>query len=355
MMREWFGWLCRNSAASSAITAKRSHERHTLPKSNVRPGVLQLEDRLVPSGFAFVGNESQLASAITAANQGGNNPTIIDLTSNIALTQALPTITGSMSIWGNGHTLGSAPGASGRLGFGVLDIEGTPGAGTIPTVALSGLTIEGGSACNGGGVYASNANLQLISDAFKNCSATGSGGGVAFTDPAVATSLQVNSCTFTNNCALGSGGAIAFIGANYGGQSLAVVATNFTGNVAQWGGGISFTSVLSAGMVNLNSCNFSGDVSRANLSITDPTKLDGAGVDADCAAFVMAGGTFSGGANLNVRAQEILISWTTFNGGTSVYNPVCGGFSTLTMNANFINGADWYWDGVLGAQGTVYC
>ena len=175
---------------------------------------------------------------------------------------------------------------------------------------------------------------------------------MAFTDPLASASLQVNSCTFEDNCALGSGGAIAFIGSNFSGQALVMVASNFTQNVAQTGGAISFTSILSSGSVNINSCNFSDDVSRANLCVTNPTQLDGT-VDANCAAFVIGWGTLSGGDNLNVTAQVAMVSYTTFNGGTSVFNPLATGFSTLSVNANFINGANWYWNGVLDGQGTV--
>src|SRR5262249_52396779 len=146
MMREWFGRLHRNSTAVSPR-----------PRSSFKPAVQELEERAVPTGFAFVGNASQLASAITAADQGGSNPNIILLTNNIALTQALPTITGSMTIIGNGHTLGSASPTSGQLGFSVLDIVGPSTGGALPTVALESMTIQGGSAVNGGGVYAADA------------------------------------------------------------------------------------------------------------------------------------------------------------------------------------------------------
>lgn len=347
MVREWLGWLRGNSPAGPAGTDRCRPVRGARPRSTFTPSVLQLEDRVVPSGFAFVSNEAQLASAITAANQGGANPTIIELTNNIALTTPLPTLTGSMSIEGMGHTLGSASGASGSLGFGVLNIAGAPGA--VPTIALTDLILQGGTACNGGGVYAANANVELILDTFQNCSATGSGGAVAFTDPLASASLQVNTCTFEDNCAAGCGGAIAFMGSSFSGQSLVMGSSNFIQNAAQCGGAISFTSVQSTGMVNINSCNFSGDVSWANSSITNPTQLDGT-VDASCSAFVIGWGTVSGGDNLHVTAEVAMVSYTTFNGGTSVFNPA-NGFGILSVNASFINGATWYWNGVQNGQG----
>jgi hypothetical protein len=124
-----------------------------------------------------------------------------------------------------------------------------------------------------------------------------------------------------------------------------MVSSHFTQNVAQLGGAISFTSVNSAGSVNMNSCTFSCDVSTL--------QPDGE-VDINAAAVNIGWSTFNQDT-LNVTAQVTMVSYSTFNGGTSVFNPVPNEVSMLSLNSNtYSNGANWYWNGVYDGSGAIF-
>lgn len=216
---------------------------------------------LSPTAFAAtytVGNlndsgAGSLRDAIAQANANAGDD-IITFASNVSGTISLTS--GSLYIYGSGGGVDvRGPGASvltidgttsvrpagTRASGGYSDIvinggssggQGKPGATLAPTpVTISGITLTGGSAPNGGGI---NANYTLLN--VNNCVITGnnayySGGGIAISS--YYSALTVNSSTISNNTAGNVGGGVATTDA-----AIDIQQSSVTGNTAGRGGGI---------------------------------------------------------------------------------------------------------------------
>jgi hypothetical protein len=109
-------------------------------------------------------------------------------------------------------------------------------------VAIAGLTIQNGSAANGGGIYVQaggemNSALVVYDCVFTNNAAT-TGNGGAIANLGLDEAVVLDGCTFTGNTAVnGQGGAVAILGGD-----LAMANCTVSGNNARNGGGLAFDS-----------------------------------------------------------------------------------------------------------------
>jgi predicted outer membrane repeat protein len=123
-------------------------------------------------------------------------------------------------------------------GGGIVTVSGNQAGGVfvVPkgaTVVLSGITITGGSATNGGGVD-NMGTLSLTNSTVSGNSATGAGGGI---DNETGANLTVLGSTFSGNTAANGGGL-----ANSGTATL--TDSTFANNSANQGGGINNSGTL---------------------------------------------------------------------------------------------------------------
>ena len=78
------------------------------------------------------------------------------------------------------------------------------------TVAITGLTLSGGSVTGNGGAVINNGSLTLVNSTLSGNTATGDGGGIA--NSATATSLTLINTTISGNTATVNGGGLAVLG-----------------------------------------------------------------------------------------------------------------------------------------------
>ena len=204
--------------------------------------------------------------------------------------------------------------AEGSRVFGITDI-----------VTLKGLTITGGSARNGGGVY-NIGNLMLTNSTISGNSANDYGGGV-FSSGA----LSVNGSTFSRNTAYAGGGV-------YGNSALVISNTAFLGNSAYRGGGIASDNSLSVvgSVYSGNTATWGGGGIHAagTLNITNST-------------FAGNSAFQEGGAILNSGAMTLNNSIVVFNPRDNIEGDYDGSGNLINIKPDFVrapsSGADGEW------------
>jgi predicted outer membrane repeat protein len=196
---------------------------------------------------------TRLAAAITAANASSGEALNLAPGCTYILSSPLPAVTGVQGIAGNGATLerSHAPGTpdfsiltTGGGGISVTRLNfrnggGSPGvdggaiyAGNGGSVTVTGGTLTGNSAADGGAIY--GANVTVTRAALTGNTATGDGGAIH-----VSENLQVTGGKIAGNTAGGLGGAVWVAG----GLILApavfeITGTVIAGNTATDGGGL---------------------------------------------------------------------------------------------------------------------
>jgi predicted outer membrane repeat protein len=167
-----------------------------------------------------------LRAAITAANADAGHIDAITIPSgsNVILTLGTIDLTNSMYINATGATVNGS-------GAEVFDQIAGP---NYPAVAITGLTITGGHASSGGGIYCNAGTLVLSQVTLSSNSATGDGGGI-YTNGSC--DLWVESSTFSQNTASDGGGLYLEGPANIE-RSLIGSSGTATGNVAEYGAGL---------------------------------------------------------------------------------------------------------------------
>ena len=200
-------------------------------------------------------------------------------------------------------------------------------------VELDNLTITGGSASRGGGVYSSG-TLTVTDGTFSNNSASGDHGGAVYHSDGV---LTVTNVTFSTNSASSYGGAI------HGAGILAVTHSTFSDNSAgNGGGGIrncdSGTLTIDNTSFSSNSAAFGGGIiSSGTLTVMNSTfygnsvtgKYWGGGGISSSGTLTVANTVFSG----NVASGA-------YGGGGGIHS---GGTLTVTNSTladNSASGAD---------------
>jgi hypothetical protein len=208
-----------------------------------------LEGRALPSTFtvestADGGSAGTLRWAIDQANAGGEADTIVF--SNLFNTPQTITLTkGPLILTDTATTTITGPGANaltvnGGGSSGVFEIRGG-------SAALSGLTISGGTALVGGGLYNRGGTATLTNCYVTDNAATVDGGGLA---NATGGTLILNGCTVGMNSVPGGGG-----GGLWNAGNATLTDCGFALNQADSGGGLYNDShgVLSLTSVNVSS------------------------------------------------------------------------------------------------------
>ena len=249
--------------------------------------------------------QNSLRAAINYADTLTGPSTITFDASVFGTTPQTITLTGGQLVLNGGATITIAgPGAklltvSGGGTSQVFDIEGG-------SLALAGLTISGGNASNGGGLYDDGGILSLT-DCTVSGNSAGAGGGL-FNSHGGTTSLTgcivsgnsatlgggllnygtatLTECTISSNTAgAGQGGGLA----NLGTAKVTVTDCTLSGNAAGGGGGLfnlgAATATLANCTVSGNSAggggglsNVSGFISLTNSTVSGNTAGDGGGI-----------------------------------------------------------------------------
>ena len=142
-----------------------------------------------------------LADHIRSANSNtsiggcpkGTSHDIITLSEDITLREALPPITGTITIEGNGHTI------SGDFRHRIFDVVGG-------RLTVNGLTLTRGLAENGGAMQLRNGAKVTVTNATFNLNQATSGGAISMVDNDV--NLVVDGSSFVKNLVTNYGGAI---------------------------------------------------------------------------------------------------------------------------------------------------
>ena len=202
------------------------------------------------------------------------------LTGIISLTSGELAITQSVTIVGPGANSLAVAGAGARA-FNIYEPY------TQLASSISGLTIQGGSADDGGCLFARNASLELDGVVFENCAATSDGGAIFIDgDDNYDVALELVDCVITGNTAGAQGGGIK-IEHLYGSASFidTKIADNesffagggariehrgallfercsITGNDGSVGGGLALLGVFSP--ATIDHCTISGNTAMGN-------------------------------------------------------------------------------------------
>ena len=123
----------------------------------------------------------------------GTSHDIITITEDITLSEALPPITGTITIEGNGHTI------SGDFTHRILDVNGG-------RLTVNNLTFTQGLADSGGAMRLRNGAQARVANARFEINRATNGGAIAMADDNV--SLEVDGSSFAKNSAGDYGGAI---------------------------------------------------------------------------------------------------------------------------------------------------
>jgi hypothetical protein len=178
--------------------------------------------------------QTTLRDAITSANANpGSTITFASgLSGSINLVSTLPTITAPTTI--------SGPGASQITVNGQNNVRDFYVRPTVPgdAVAISGLTVTGGRAGTGAGIYSNGASLTLSGMTVTANTATSiGGGGIASQNGGT---LDIVSSTISGNMAPSGRGAGVYT-ENGSGTVASIRSSTISGNTADdWGGGVYF-------------------------------------------------------------------------------------------------------------------
>ena len=347
-----------------------------------RPAVEALEDRLVPSSFATLGDPhswptltdttapaTPAVDTVTSTLDDGSAGT---LRAVIAAAAPGDTIAFDPSLDGQTITLSGeialdksltiqGPGASlltisGNNAGRIFDVAGAPGI----NVTVSGLTLTGGSADNGGAVLNAGETLTITSTVINSSHATSAGGGVYNQGGA----LTLQGDTISGNSSAGGGGGVFVAGGTLTSSGNTISANTATAS----GGGLganAATVTLQSDTVSGNSAGGQGgglDVTSApgpvqilGVTVSGNTAANGGGgIAADAGAGLTISGSVvngntatagqGGGLALTTAAGTLTIDQTTVSGnkalaggggGVSLAN---GGAGAVTLSNSTLSG-----------------
>ena len=158
-----------------------------------------------------------LAAAIQAANSS-SEVSIMTLTADITLSEALPAITGTITIEGNGHTI------DGDGKYRIFDVSGG-------RLSVNSLTFTRGAAENGGAIRLRDGAKVTVTRSNFNLNEATNGGAISMVDDNV--SLSVDGSGFVRNSVKDYGGAIHALRGE-----ASITSSSFVKNKAPVGGAI---------------------------------------------------------------------------------------------------------------------
>lgn len=328
-----------SSDASAARALPGQHARHPLHLA-VLLGL--------SSALAFAPDASAGGIVVTNANDSGagslrqaiidaNNSAGADtITFDSSVTGTITLTSGGLGVYDD--TTISGPGAStltvsGGGTFGVFQCL-APSA-SLVALSISGLSITGGTASLGGGVYASNCPLTLDNTVISGNSAAQFGGGVAVFG--YDSSLEITNSTISGNAAQGGGG----IGAVFIDAPISIVDSTVSNNQALGGGGI--FGLYTSGMT-LERSTVSGNLAfngggMSQYYLYGPLAIQNSTLSGNTAVGGKGGG-FGGGvaaayvytAGSAVRHSTIAGNYASeYGGGLYLYGGKPEGFTRITL------------------------
>jgi hypothetical protein len=325
------------------------------------PGLERMEDRrllalLTVATTADTGVGS-LREAIATANLDPAPDTIgfaPAVTGTITLQTALPELSTTIVLEG--------PGAS-ALTVARSSAEGTPAFRVITVaafveVAVSGLTLAGGRAQEGGGLF--NAGLLTVTDSTLSDNLALAGGGI-FNQG----TLTINASTFSGNSAVGAGGGISNSG------TLTVNASTLSGNsalsghsnAAGVGGGISNSGTLTVNASTLSGNSASGTSSSVSgsgggifnsgtLTVTDSTLNGNSATNNN-----IGSDSGSGGGIANTTFGTLTVTDSTLSGNSATGPSGAGGgisnSGTVTVTDSTLSGNSAFGGGGIDNHDTL--
>ena len=249
------------------------------------------------------------------------------LSGTIVLTSGELQITDDVTIDGPGAALISV---SGNNASRVFEVD-------LVHAAISGLTITGGLADQGGGIW-NQGDLSvtgcIVSDNHSFSVETGSGGGIYNSGG----QLTVDSCTIERNTARDGGGI-----ANYGGGDTKVVSCTLVDNTCYYGGGIrnaGSTLTVNSSTIERNSANYTGggilngfdDPGAMTVAVVSSCTIEG-----NTARGFEGGGIFNS-KTLTVNSCTIAGNSADRGGGISNWGSLTVGASTISGNSAALRG-----------------
>jgi predicted outer membrane repeat protein len=292
-----------------------------------------------------VADACTLRGAVAAANADTGNVDTIDFAAGITtvslnIGSGVINMTNSMVINGTGVTVN----ATGNGTDGVFEDDTA-----ATSVQITGLTIENGTHTTGDGVgggFELQAGAALTLDSVTFSSNTASAGGGAIFDNGT---LTVDDSTFNSNTSTGTtnvtgGGAINMPNPD---GSASISGSTFTGNAAEFGGGIDSPSTATLTLTNsqINNSTCTGTLGTEGCGIYDFGTVgtyDNVSLSGTSATDTGPVGVEGGAVYLKANANQVsglTISGTTVSAssveGGALYNDA-GGTTTVT-NASITN------------------
>jgi len=311
-----FDWLRRQSR----LRRNQATSRHDRPL-RVEP----LEDRRMLATFT-VSNLSDGAVAAPGDLPGSLRQAIFDANNTAGADTIDFSTTGTITLGGTELAITDAvtitgPGAnqltiSANNASRVFNVDDA--AGSLITVAISDLTISGGSATDGGGII-NKEQLTLTGSSISGNTATNNGAGVYNYDGAT---LSIAGSTVSGNTATYNGGGVS----SYNSGTLSINSSTFSGNSAYSGGGIFNDDILSVigSSISGNSAIYGGGIYNEGMATITNSTLSGNSA------------TYGGGIS---NEQTMTVTSSTITGNTATQNG--GGIYTidsLTLSGNLISG-----------------
>ncbi len=253
----------------------------------------------VSQAGATVTTETELAAAIRAANQDAEAD-VISLGADITLTAELPTISSSITILGNEHSI------SGNERVRIFFVTESGALSLRDAIFRDGAAREGGSLCDDsdriGGAICNLGSLEVSDSVFSGNFAEDGGAIVNFGEA----SVRISNSDFSGNAAENGGAIINY----YGGGSISISDSVFSDNSGMAGG-----AIYNFGELSISNSEFSGNsavsgggaifnVGGSSISISDSIFSGNSAVE-------------QGGAIVNRSESSISISNSVFSDNNS--------------------------------------
>jgi hypothetical protein len=298
-------------------------------------------------GLGSGAGQISLRQAINLANALSSADTIAFDATLFATPQTITLSAGQFTLMDKEKTTINGPGES------VLTVSGGGTSRVFELdhglAAISGLTITGGSATTGGGIWNNGGTLELTQATVTGNSAANAGAGVE-TDSGTTslTNVTVSQNTASNDVSIAVGGGLENITG-----TTTVTGGSFDGNKADLGGGFYNGGGGTLTLIGVTVSGNSGFASGAGvenkggtLSMTGDTlsgntaELSGGGLDNSNGTATLTGCTLSGntaqiGAGLHTSGTLTTLTNSTLNGNTASQSG--GGLLADAGTASFIN------------------
>lgn len=284
------------------------------------------------------------AISLANANSGGDTISFAGVAGTITLESALPDIADSVTITGPGAAMLTVRrGTANAASFRIFQVSNGI------TVAISGLTITGGSDDYGGGIRSNYSQNDLTLDGVivTGNAATDGGGGISTSGK-----LTVRNSTISDNTAAGSlgGGGILRLGNGTG--TLTVENSTISGNTASVGGGLALTTSERQAVLRISGSTFADNTATGIGGGGLRVEVNNNGWQGRITNSTFSGNNSpntgaSGGGGILVKNDGLTVTHSTITGNTTAgsdsVNGSGGGIrvfpgKSVTLNGSIIAG-----------------